>query len=320
MPYSIEQKIFGLGKESVTRGTAAAPSVWLPVAKDTEMIYKLNLVKDEQVRDILEVFPSKAGIKDGTGKISGVDVDATNIGEILFSLMGKRADAQEGATVAYSHKFTKDSTVLQNQSYTFYVGRGLSAKQYSLGVVKSVAMKGTVDGKAKLDADVLFQTETTDSAAITPTWVDPTPFMFYNTQIKTGGSADITTIKDWNLTIDNQSFAKRVLNQSQDIVDVVTAGKLQVSGGFTAYFEDEARRTLFLAATSTTLEIICTGGAIATPYNYSLDINMPHILYTAYPFGEVDGLLGAAVTFDAYYDVATSETIDITLINKTTAY
>jgi hypothetical protein len=317
-PFATEQKYLALGKEA-TRGTAVAASKYIAVDKGSEFDYKLNLIPDELVRGIFEVFPSKAGTKEGTGKISGMDVTANKIGELLYSLMGKEVVALQGSKTVL-HTFSKDSTVLQNPSYTIHEQRGIGAKQYNMSVVKSIALKGTVDGKVTLDADVLFQKEATEAFTLTPVWEDPSPFMFFQTSIGFAETPDTTTVKDWSLTVDNGSVGQRVLNQSQDIKDIFTIGKQIITGTFSIYFDTEDRRNAFLAATSQAMTIIITGGLIETGESYTLTITIPHGTYTAFPFGDLDGYLGAAVTFNGEYNVATSSSLTIALQNTDTAY
>jgi hypothetical protein len=317
--FATEQKYFAIGFETA-RGTAVAPNKYIAVAKDSEFDYKLNLIPDELARGILEVFPSKAGTKEGTAKISNMDITGRNMGELLYSLMGKDTLGNLQETKTYLHTFSKDSTLLQNPSFTFHVSRGIDAKQYNLAVVKSIALKGAVDGKVSLDADILFQKEADETFDLTPKWEDPSPFMFYQTEIKFDDSADTTTVKEWNLMVDNGSVIQRVLNQSQNIKDVLTIGKLIISGGMTIYFDTEARRNKFLAATSQALKFTITGGIIEAALKYTLTINIPKAMYTAYPYGDADGLLAAAVTFEGKYDVATGKSIDITLLTDDCDY
>lgn len=317
-PYASESKYFALGKEA-TRGTAVAPTKYIAVDKGSEFDYKLNLIPDDLARGIFEVFPSKAGTKEGAGKISGMDVTANKIGEILYSVMGKEVVALQGSK-SVLHTFSKDSTVLLNPSYTIHEQRGIGAKQYNRSVVKSVSLKGTVDGKVTLDADILFQTEDTEAFALTPVWEDPSPFMFFQTQIGFAGAPDTTTVKEWSLMIDNGAVGHRVLNGSQDIADIITIGRQIIQGTFSIYFDDETRRAAFLAATSQAITITITGGVIESGESYSLTITIPHGTYTAFPFGDLDGFLGAAVTFNGEYNVATSSSLTVALLNTDTSY
>ena len=249
-----------------------------------------------------------------------MDVSYENIGELLYSCLNK-VTTTTVETGVYSNKFTKDSTNLLNQSYTYHVARGLNSKEYNLGVVKSLAFKGPVDGKISVDADILFQQEAAEGGTLTPTWTDPLPAMFYQTVVNVGGTDDKATIKEWNLTIDNQAQALWVLNNQQYCSDIVAVQKMQVSGGFVCYFADETKRTAFLAGTATALKITATGTtAILDTHMPSLCFNMPVCQYSAVAYSDQDGMLGAAVTFDAFYDYTSTETIDVTLVNDVSAY
>jgi len=316
--YPIESKYIALGKEG-TRGTAVIPSRYIAVARDSEFDYKLSLIEDDLVRGIFERYPPQAGIKDGTGRISKMDVTSLNCGEIFYSLLGTLTTAHPG-TLAYKHTILKNNSSVQNQSFTFHIERSLVQKQYPLSVVKSVTITQSADGKTTMDADILFKSEDAEGFSLSPTWVDPKPFMFYQNTVTIDSTPNVTAIKDWSLTIDNQSVPLRVLSGSQNIVDVLTIGKLLVSGAMTVYFTTEADRTKFLANTSATLKFSLVGALIEATYYNQLDIDLKEIHYTAYPFGEVDGLLGASVTFNAYYNVSGAKTLQIDLTNIITAY
>lgn len=433
MVFALEHKYLALGKES-PRGTAVAPTRYIAIGLDSEFDYKLNLIEDELIRGILERFPAQAGTKDGTARITGMDVTSLNCGELLLSLLGvvtsteqnmitvsasnKKFDfdigggeltativegsypigtTQAGAgtfckalydaivaaepvgtyTVTYSrttnkftitrsagtfsilwktgtntatncatimgyskladdtgslsyasdttvdfamkHVFTK-STDIQNQSYTFHLERKLSQKQYPLSVVKLITLTGAVDGKLLLDSDVLFKTEEAEGFSLSPSWVDPKPFMFYQTKVKFDTVENVTAVRDWTLTIDNGSIIQRVLSGSQDVKDILTFAKLLGSGTMNIFFEDEVQRAKFLANTAVALDIEMTGALIGGSIYNKLLISLPQIHYTAYPFGNLDGLLGAAVAFNAYYKVASAKSVQIELTNNIASY
>jgi len=320
MPYAIEQKWIGLAKE-MHRGVAVTPPTkYIAVAPDSEADYKENLIDDENVRGLLEAkFPPSAGIKEGSLKLSGINVQSDNIGEILNSLLGA-CSTTSPTTGVYDHVFTRDSNLIQMPSYSVSINRGLNAKVYNLGVVKSLALSGSVDGKLNADVDFLFQTEASYPTPPTPTWVNPTPFMFYNTTFKIAGVSSLV-VKDWTLNVDNQSFGQRVQNQSQDIKDVLTFAKILTTGSFNLYIEDEVERAKFLANTASSFEIDIVGTAIgSTGYSNTLKIVIPEIHYTALPFGNLDGLLGSPVAFNAYYNLSAGKSIGFELINGEATY
>lgn len=319
MEYSIDQKWLGLAKEG-TRGTAT-PTVtrYIPVGVDSELDYKLNLIEDAQARGVLANFSPYAGTKEGTGKLSAMDVTSRIIGELLYSCLGTVTVTNNGADGSYTHTFKKDPNIYQMPSYTFTMNRGIGVKQYNLGVVKSIAFNQAVDGKLMADIDILFQTESTPTVSFTPSWDTPVPLEFYQNSFKLNNSA-VTNVKDWQMTIDNGSIGQRTLNGSQDIRDVITFAKILVSGSFNVYFEDEVERNKFLANTTASLEAIITGAVIAGAHYHTLDILLPNIHYTAFPYGNLDGLLGAAVAYNAYYDTSTSKAIQVALTNDVVSY
>jgi len=195
----------------------------------------------------------------------------------------------------------------------------LVKKRYPLTVVKSIAFTGPVDGKVSASISVISKTEETTTIGLTPNFGIWKPFMFNQTQIKVNDVV-VNNVKEWSLTIDNGAIGLRTLVGIQDIVDVIANAKLSVSGGFTVYFENEDERNKFLANNPTSIEIIMTGEEIEAGYNHQLRIVLPNVRYTAYPFGNVDGLLGSSVAFNSYFSIGQQNSISIVLINQVSGY
>ncbi len=315
--YAIEQKWLGLAKET-TRGQAVAPTKFYPIGADTEMEYKLNHIEDELLRGRFEKYPPYAGTKEGSGTIN-LNVNAKNIGEFLYSLLGSVETTDiGGAGNAYRHIFKRSNSITM-PSYTITVYRGINAKQYPLSVVKTITFSYPVDNIVKASIHLLFQSEINYTNPPTPTFTEQDPFMFHNVIIKIGGN-QVNNIKDMSITIDNGSVPLRALRGSQDIYDIVSHAKLTISGSFNVYFENEDERIKFLSNTSNSLEIISTGDVIEPGHNYRLEIKLPQIHYTAYPFSNLDGLLGASVSFNSYYNQTANNSVEITLINTNSSY
>ena len=320
MPFAIEQKIFGFKKE-VSRGTPeSAPSKFLAVGADSELNYSTVLIPDEKIRGFKERFPSAPGVKEGTGALSNIDVEASTIGDLLFGCLGNVATSQPDATNApntYRHIFNRLNSI-QMPSFTFFVDRRLSVKRYPLTVIKKLALSGAVDGKALVNADLMFKTEEADSP-LSPGFSSPKPLMFFQTDIKIDGVSNID-VRSWNLNIDNGSVVQRTLNQSRDARDIVSPGMFIMDGGFEIYFETEAQREKFLDAGAASFSILLTGDTIEDTYKNQLEITMPEIRYTAYPFGGIEDLLGASVTFDAEFNATTGKSLEAILTNEVSGY
>ena len=313
--YAIEQKWLGLGKES-TRGTSTTPTKYFPISADTELDYKLNLIEDELLRGDFEKRPPYSGTKEGSGTIN-LDVNSLNIGYFLHSLLGNPQNTLLG-TLAYKHIFKRDTSI-SLPSYTITIHRGISTKKYPFSVVKSISFNFSTDNIIKATITSLFKTEEEYTNPPTPSFTELNPLMFYNTTVEVGGTQS-NVIKNLTLTIDNGAIPLRVLNGSQDITDIISHAKLIITGSFTIYFEKETERSNFLTNTSSSLEINCTGSQIEEDYNHGLKFTLPQIHYTSYPFGNVDGLLGASVTFNAYYKLSASNSLEIELVNTIDQY
>ncbi len=320
MPFATEQKIFGFKKEA-SRGVAeASPAKFLAVGADSELNYSSVLIPDDRIRGFKERFPSAPGIKEGTGTLATVDVEASTIGDLLMGCLGAVAtiqpDAPNSPTVS-RHTFSRLNDI-QMPSFTFFVDRRLSRKRYPLTVIKKLALSGAVDGKGLVNVDLLFKTEE-PASAFTPTYGSPKPLMFFQTDFKIDGVSDVN-VKNWTLNVDNGSVAQRTLIQSRDAKDILSPGRFIIDGGFEIYFESEAQRQKFLDASLAALNIILTGDIIEDTFKNQLEFVIPEARYTAFPFGNLDDLLGAAVTFEAQYNIAAGYSLQAILTNAVPSY
>lgn len=320
MPFATEHKIFGFKKEGSRGVSEAAPTKFLSVGPESEFNYKSALIADDKIRGLKERFPSAPGIKEGTGNLAAIDVEAFSIGDLLFGCLGGVSTAQPDATnspTVYRHTFSRLNS-LSMPSFTFFIDRGLSKKRYPLSVFKKLSLTGAVDGKAMVAADLLFKTEEAASP-FTPTYGSPKPLMFFQTDFKIDGVSDLN-IKSWSLHIDNGSVAHRTLNQSRDVKDIVSPGRFMIDGGFEIYFESETQRQKFLDVNSAALDITLTGDIIEDAYKNQLEFILPEVRFSAYPFGNLDNLLGAAVAFEADYNAAAGYSLQTLLTNSISGY
>ena len=122
------------------------------------------------------------------------------------------------------------------------------------------------------------------------------------------------------MSIDNGSSAQRTLNQSRDVKDIISSGRFVIEGGFEIYFETETQRQKFLDANSAALDISLTGDIIEDAFKNQLEFTLPEVRYTAYPFGNIENLLGAAVTFEAQYNIASGYSLQTILTNGVSSY
>jgi hypothetical protein len=252
---------------------------------------------------------------DGTdkhiGTLIGYSDAADDTGALTYA-----ADNQ--IDFAITHAFTR-GTGIQMPSYTIHSARGISQKAYTLACVKSLQLEIPVDGAVRYVAEILFKAEGTSNATLAPSWADPDPLMFNQAVVSINNTPDTTQVRSLQLTIDNQAVAHKLLNGSQQVADILAIGKLLIQGSGVIIFESETERAKFLANTSIDLDIDITGTVIAGSVANKLSIAIPRTHYTAYPYGNQEGFLGAAITFNGFYDPTTSKAIQIELTNKNIA-
>ncbi len=322
--HSTREALIGLGKES-SRGTEASSlAVSLPADPDSEFDYVPVYVEDEKLRGVKDQFAPTMVAKEGTGSLSAIPVEPLTIGYLLESLMGSSSSALVSTSLAYQHTFTRLAGV-QLPSYTFVKDRSVGKKGYLLGVVSQMALNVGFREKVMADFDVLFKEEAVSALSI-PAVTEPAPFNYPNVDIfmdDEGASkpgSQNAEIRELTLTINNQSMGKDALNGSMLINDVVTPDLLLINGTFTVYMTSEDERDDLLNGQTKALWIDMTGALIEETYYNKLEVIIPKIVYTAVPYGDVDGMLAAAVAFNAYYRVADAKSISLLLTNTDTSY
>jgi len=168
------------------------------------------------------------------------------------------------------------------------------------------------------DAELLGLDESAGDIGV-PVYTDEAiPLTFQHVTVKLGGVA-MTNIKEWSLSLDSGLFAKR--NPGQQVaVDVLAPSRMKIEGSLTVYFEDETERAKFIANTTNYLQFLIQGDTLAGNTKEAVDLNLYSITYKAYPYGDLDGLLGAQATFEASMSPADGKMVQVDLTNKIAGY
>ncbi len=320
MPFAIENQKYGFKKETTRGISEAAPLKFLAVGAEALLDYKSLLIADDKIRGSKEAFPSAMGVREGSGKLPAIDLEADTLGDLLLGCLGKVATTQPDAVnspTVFQHTFKPDNRV-QFPSFTYFVDLGLGIKRYPLTVIKKLTMTGAVDGKGQVAAEVLFKTEESASA-FSAVFGTPKPLMFFQTEFKLDGVLN-QDVKSWTLTIDNASAAHRTLSQSRDVKDIVSSGRFAIEGGYEIFFETEANRQKFLDNLPQAINLALTGDIIEDAFKNKLELSIPKAKYTAYAFGGLEGLFGSAVAFRAEVDPALGYSLQAILTNGVTGY
>jgi hypothetical protein len=145
----------------------------------------------------------------------------------------------------------------------------------------------------------------------TPSFPTVRPFMVPDTAVQIGGSPGELQ----ELSIELKNNVERV----HDLAGALRALELQgfeVSGSFSVRFRNATHLNNFLNRTETTLKVTMTGPVAGGTYNYSLEIELPRIVYDSWSaeISEAD-LLVQDVDFTALKP-ASGDIVVVRLVNK----
>lgn len=319
--YLVEDKVFGVKREASRGDAETSAARYIPVSRDSEFEYKPDLLADEGLRGSKNDFPPDTGRIGCTGSVETY-MRANEIGEFFLSALGAVSTTTPDISNCPSgrqHVFTLGSACDTNPLYTWFVDREQDVKSYNGCGISKLSLSGGFNDRAILKADIVGKSENEPVPAMSPSWATDTPLLYNNATVTL--ASGITYMREWAINIDTGLIVKAGLSGSQDIDDVLF-GKCKVDGSFVIYFENETERDKAIANTASDLTISLVGGEVCpgTGVNYTCTIALYEIHYTAMPFNDIDGLIGLAATFGAFYSTGDSKMIDVTLINSVNTY
>lgn len=331
MAYLFGENIqLGVGAES-TRGTAVAPTAWIPARTPTGIVAVVDKVMVKETRN--------SGISSQGSELVQVraegdiefNVRNTSIGHIWKSLLGSvNSVTALGAT---THTFTRANTGSQFPSLTLALSQQGSFQdyQYPMGVVNSLEIRTPVDDLVNATANFVAKQENAVSA-YTPTFSDSTdvPFRGYNVILKFASSAAGLTaasgicLKEMNLSISNNVRPNQCIGSLSptDILTLVT----EISGSFVADFEDPASYyDLFKAGTYRAMRIEMERTDLAVLGTSALKpkmvIDLPRVSFEGYtPDRPLDDIVTESIDFSAHYSSTDTSAISVVLQNTQASY
>lgn len=312
----------GIKKEG-TRGTAeTSADFYLP---------KMNLTYDdviEQAQDentigvIEDMVGAKVVGKVAEGEIEGKISDKA-IGLLLYALLG--AKAVSGPTdSAYTHTFTVAQSS-QHQALTFFVDDGNQDYKYALGMLKSMEVMAEVNKFVNFKIGV--RSKVGETATLTPSYTAENNFLAQHATFKIAttqsglDAASATNIRMVSLKIEKNVEDDRALGNIAP-VDILNK-QIAIEGELELVFDDEAIKTAMLADTEKALRIQLNNadvliGSTSTP---KLTFDLHSVKFSGFKrnYGNGD-VATASVQFKAFYKIADSKMITVTLINAQTSY
>lgn len=251
----------GLGKET-TRGTIAAPTVYVPVKKLSFPNTMPHYVADQGMRGAAVRDYDMIATQIWSEPSYDGDVFADTIGYWIQMLLGEVATTGPTSGVYTSVFTTLNTPPFQPPSYTISDYNGIQAKQVPGALVSELQLKFTATGlleySVKLvgfkEANVSTPSKTFSTEVVKPAWQGA---------VTLGGSST-TTLADGDITIKRTAEAVPSVNGTQDPAAIWASGDISVEGKITLLYVDEVEYAKFLAGTSSSLDINFTTGAGGT--------------------------------------------------------
>lgn len=307
----------GIALETV-RGTAVAPTYWLPWAK-MSFFDKINSAAETQgMGNIADQDSFYVTMQMGEGDIDAEIYD-TGLGYILASLLGAVPSSSGGNP--YTHEFTLSQSN-QAKSLSLYWTDPDRSYMFPLAVVESlkitVAPSGivqyTVHFKSKRARDYTSQNDdfTTTGSKFLHQHVQP---KFASAVAGLAGATAIS-LKNLEMTINRSTIFDEVIGTAEP--EDILSQPISIEGNMSLNLEDDTYRNYMLNGTYRAMELKFNRSSSS-----SLTMQFPRVSFSEWePDYTLSEIAKQKINFKANYDAANG--LDIistcTLINTKTSY
>lgn len=322
-PFIGRQIDVGVGKESV-RGTAVAPTFWLPaVSKNVDDAVEYAV--DEAGRGVIEGDADALVVKKwAEGDIEGFVRD-DSIGLLLLNVFGSVSSAlKSGESVVYEHDFSVNQSV-QHQSLTLAMKHPVENIRFALAMINTFEL--TIELGAYVGFTANFMGKLGTSSSDTVSYVCENEFVPQHVEVKFAdnlaglGAASAVSVKSATLSINKNVETDDVVGnvEPNDILNK----EFRVEGTLELLYDDTTYKALALAGTQKALrlDIANSDVTIGTASNPQLTIDMAKVKLTEFSrTGGNNDMVRQALTFMGYFSCDDAEMITAKLTNETASY
>lgn len=317
MPYVGQLMAAGLAKESSLGVLQSPPTEFLPIYPPDSFMPAITLLESTAIRALPDrIYKAMQGPGEVKGMKTKWEAEPENIGNLLMACFG--ADVVTGAlSTGYTHTF-KRAVVAQLPTYSWWIDKGAKQLQF-LG-----CMLNKLDITAKTKEFVLVESEwvglSYDDTGTTQTpvysAVKPWKFNMADVKIDAGSILNYDNVK---VTFDNFVKADHALSGSIYPAKIYSEG-FEVTISMDLFVENATEYAKFLAGNSTAIQLVLThsdnitGADPANPFKLTIDI--PDAKYSVASYPLPSGIIKVSFTARAIYNVATTKTASVALINS----
>lgn len=312
----------GFGKETV-RGTAVAPTYWVPHAELT-LDEKVTQAIDGSAVSVIEDASDAKVVERMTEGNARVHVGANSIGLLLLAGMGAvSTDDDTPAVGANTHTFS----VLQSAQHPALTIAEVNPDEnlaYPLGMVDTMEFSMALQEYASVNIAMRAKkgaTATNTVAVTSETKFIPQNITFRLASDLAGlGAASPLCMKAINFTLTKNVEDDRCFG-SVDASDILNK-QFTVEGTFEALYEGNAYKTLVTGDTAQALRIAFVSGeevVAGVPFSLTFDFARVKLSEIARNIAN-DDLVRQTLTFKAFYSLADAKSVEARLVNAVASY
>lgn len=314
------QMSLGIGKET-TRGTAVAPTYWIPWA-DLTLEEQVEKVLDDTALGVIEDSDANDTVKKYLEFSIGTKLKDDHIGLILLSLFGACSSAVK-ETTAYNHTFTvaQDNT---HESLTIAEKSSNEDLRYPNCVVESLQLTGSLGDYIRYVASGkgLLQASASNTVSNSQEYdFKPQDLTFKHASAVSGlDGASAVSIREFNININQNLF-------DEDVLGSVTPSdflnqQFSVEGSVTLVHNAATYQDLMLNGTYQALRFDLVGSeTIGGSSNPRLKIDLDRCSLFDYSRDRsLNGIIIETFSFKGHYDLTNSSMIEVLLTNEITSY
>lgn len=232
MPFLSVNRFFGLGKETA-RGTAAAPTLWLPIDPNPSLAPNLTWIEDKGLRGSpVEVYDNIPSVRHDEFTFKG-NVFADTFPAIMQGLLGP--DVVTGTAAPYTHTISLANAPTSGSQPSSYTGVDTdnitestnAAKQFTAGQFSDTTIDFAVDAPLTYSTKMLSNPFTEVAAPTTDTWSTEVLIPAWSGSVTIAGTSSTVLVSG---SIDIKRGTTPIFTIGQQGPYRLWAGPIQVTG------------------------------------------------------------------------------------------
>ncbi len=232
MAFLSVNRFFGMGKET-TRGTAAAPTIWLPIDPNPSLAPNLTWIEDKALRGSpVEVYDNIPSTRHDEYTFKG-NVFADTFPALMEALLGP--DTVSGSVAPYTHTIGVLNNAASGSQPSSYTGidtdniteSANAAKQFTAGQLSDTTIDFAVDAPLTYSTKFLSNPFTEVPAPTTDTWSTEVLIPAWSGTISIAGTASTVVVSG---SIDIKRSTAPIFTIGQQGPYRLWAGPVQVTG------------------------------------------------------------------------------------------